>query len=378
MTKTNNIIIINDKHYDAITGKPVSASVKPAKHHVKNIDGFVRSSAPAPQPTKVKSAHTHATSVTKPSAPKARAAAQHAPVHKTHPSTTLMRQAVAKPNQRLHISGLRALTPTDVLAPSTASVAVMPKLSYATVDTRRQGRAKKVKRSKLVSRFGEGGFASEVSAVAPATPVASLSAAPMPSVLQPLTHHKLPRQHSMDIFERAIAKANSHEQTPPSRKAHATVRRKSRSRRLANVSTAALAVVVLGGFLAYQNIANVTVRMASAKAGFTASLPGYKPAGFSVGKFAYSPGNVTINFHSNSDDRHFALTEQPSSWDSNALLNDFVATKTNDYQTVQTAGRTLYIYGKNNATWVNAGVWYQVNTDNSLSTSQLATLASSM
>ena len=378
MTKTNNIITINGKHYDAITGKPVSAPVKSAAHPPKNIDGFVRSNAPTPQPKKVKPAQAHAATVTKAASKKAHATAQHASAHKTHPSKTLMRQAVTKPSKRLHISELRALTPTDVLAPGSEGVAVMPKLSYATVDYRREGRAKRVKRSKLVSRFGEGGFTSETSLAPSVAPTAALASVPAPSLLQPLTHHKLPRQHSMDIFERAMAKANSHEQTPPSRKAHATVRRKSRSRRLANVSTAALAVVILGGFLAYQNIANVTVRMASAKAGFTASLPGYKPAGFSVGKFAYSPGNVTINFHSNSDDRHFALSEEPSSWDSDALLNNFVATKTDQYQTVQTAGRTLYIYGQNSATWVNSGVWYRIDSNNSLSTTQLSTLASSM
>lgn len=185
----------------------------------------------------------------------------------------------------------------------------------------------------------------------------------------------------MDIFQKALEQAAAHElpPAPAKNRAHATRRKRPRSRRLVNISAAALAVVLVGGFLAYQNTANLKLHLASSKAGFAATLPSYHPAGFSVGRFAYSPGNVTINFHSNSgNDRSFALTEQPSGWNSSTLLNEFVATESDSYQTVQTGGRTVYIYGQNKATWVNGGVWYQVDSKGALSTRQLANLASSM
>lgn len=252
---------------------------------------------------------------------------------------------------------------------------VAPKLSIGSVDARREARAGKIAKSKLISRFGEIKVPASLHLAPAVTPVVSLA---MPAAA-PSLPPSMRGQRSMDIFQQALLKANAHEPAKPSRKAYATKHRtRRRSHRLANVSSAALAVLIVGGFLAYQNVANVTIHMASAKAGFAASLPGYKPSGFSVGKFAYSPGNVTVNFHSNSDDRHFALVEQPSNWDSATLLNDYVATTAKDYQTVQTAGRTLYIYGQNSATWVNSGVWYRVDGNNSLSTTQLTALASSM
>lgn len=284
-----------------------------------------------------------------------------------------MRQAVRKPSKRLHLSELHAVAPASVAAPR-LDVALTPKLSFTTVDDRRATRARHVAKSRYVSRFGDAPTPAGVRVVRAAIPVA---AKPVVQI-QPLAPAPRAQQRSMDIFERALKQANAHEQAPPARKERAAKKPPKTKSRLAGGLAASLAVVVLGGFLAYQNMANVTVRVAAARAGFAASLPGYKPAGFSVGRFAYSPGHVTINFSSGSDGRHFALTEQPSNWDSATLLNDFVASAADQYQTVQTAGRTLYIYGKNNATWVNGGVWYRVDSDNALSTTQLVNLASSM
>lgn len=378
MTKTNNLITINGKHFDARTGKAIAAPA-PGRGHPKNIDGIVRSAAPAVQPTPVRpAARPVVVAATQPKkAAKARTAPQHAATHKPHPSKTLMRQVVHKPATRLHISELRAQAPTDILVPAVA-IAVAPKLSYSVVDAKREARAKRVAKSKFISRFGDAPAPRAAQPASVAAPIAvSIPVAPP----RPIAANPPRVQRSMDIFEQAMRTATSHEQAAPARKAHGAKHRRAKpqkSHRLASVSSAALAVLIIGGFLAYQNMANVTVRLASAKAGFSASLPGYKPSGFSVGKFAYSPGHVTVNFHSNSDDRHFALNEQPSRMDSTALLNDYVATTTTKYQTVQTAGRTLYIYGDNNATWVANGVWYRVDGNNSLSTTQLVNLASSM
>jgi hypothetical protein len=367
VTKTHNIIKINGKSYDALTGKPVGHSGTASR----SIDGVVRAAAsqPVAQPSHAKPiTHKHQ---------KARPVAPAAKLHKPHPSHTLMRHAVSKPTPKPK-AGVKAVMRTDILAKAT-DISVAPKLSIAAVDKRREARAKRVSKSKLVSRFGSFEMVSytisrplEVINKPVTSPVAAPSVPA--TTLQPVSK-------SMDLFQKALQRANSHElqPAPVKKRAHATKKRKAKSHRLANMSAAALAVVLVGGFLAYQNVANVQLRMASSKAGFAASLPSYRPAGFSIGKFAYSPGAVTIKFHSNSDSsRSFAIIEKPSSWDSETLLNDFVATKAASYQTVQTGGRTVYIYGQNKATWVNHGVWYNVDSDGSLSTNQLVSLAASM
>jgi hypothetical protein len=72
------------------------------------------------------------------------------------------------------------------------------------------------------------------------------------------------------------------------------------------------------------------------------------------------------------------LTQTASNWDSQALKENFVATVGKDYQVVQSAGRTIYTYGDNNATWVNGGIWYKIDSAGSLTSVELVDLATSM
>lgn len=377
MSKTHNLLTINDRHYDALTGKPVADAPAPRP---RNIDGIVSGPHPPARPFKTvpaaKPVSAPAANVRPAGTVKPHAAARHAPAHQAHPSKTLMRQAVRKPGHKLYISQLHAVAPAGVPVPE-ADAFVVPKLSFGSVDPKREAHARHVAKSKFISRFGDSNAPALLRPPAPAAQAADryqTVAAPRPRSSRPAPH-----QRSMDIFERAVEQVAAHEQTPPSRKAHATSRRRApRSYRVASVSLAALTVLLIGGFLTYQNMPGMTIHMASARAGFTASLPGYKPAGFSVGKFAYSPGHVTVNFRAADDGRHFALIEQPSGWDSATLLNDYVASAAKEYQTVQTGGRTIYLYGDGSATWVNGGVWYRIDGNNSLSTTQLVNLASSI
>jgi hypothetical protein len=119
------------------------------------------------------------------------------------------------------------------------------------------------------------------------------------------------------------------------------------------------------------------MRVAAARSGVHISLPGYKPSGFAVGKFTYSPGTVAFDFSSH-DNRAYNVTAKTSNWNSETLLDNFVATNNKDYQTLQAGGRTIYIYGNNNASWVNNGIWYQLTANGSLSTNQVLDLAQSI
>lgn len=121
------------------------------------------------------------------------------------------------------------------------------------------------------------------------------------------------------------------------------------------------------------------MKLAASRSGVNGSLPSYQPAGFSLnGAVAYRPGQITINYKSNSDDRGFKVNQSASQWDSKTLLDDFVAINRNDYQTIQDKGKTVYIYDNNNATWVDSGIWYRIEGDSSLSSEQLLRIASSL
>ena len=179
------------------------------------------------------------------------------------------------------------------------------------------------------------------------------------------------------MFQKALAEATAHQQpffTPPQKtgSSHGLTSRAARS------VSAGLLIVLLAGFVTYQNIPNIKLSLASSRVGFEASLPSYRPAGFAVGTMSYGVGNVAINYHSNSDTRAYTLTEKASNWDSQTLRDVYVVTSAGQaYQTVQSSGRTIYLFA-HNATWVNNGVWYEIQNNGNLSSRQLVDLASSL
>jgi len=183
------------------------------------------------------------------------------------------------------------------------------------------------------------------------------------------------------LIEAALAKSTSHEQPE-----HKVKKRKNRiihkfgiSTKAAGLSSAILAGVLLGGFFAINNVPNLSMKVAATRAGVDASIPGYRPSGFSFrGPIDYTTGRVTVSFKSNSDSRQYDLTEQNSNWNSEALLSNYIIAQSKQYQTFLDHGRTLFIYDGSNATWVDNGIWYQIEGQSSLTTDQLIRISSSL
>ncbi len=396
MAQKSNVLELNGKRYDAYTGELLTSSTIPSAKspRTRSIDGFMKSSA---QPTlkAVKSApkkttQTHpvttvpATSqAARPISDFTRQPATHVQHHKTSSSQTLMRHAVAKPKPSLkrHVKSQQR---TDVLVKQ-PSITVQPKLSSYQLDPKRIARSQRVPRHPSARRYALDRAALAPQPVRVAVPATNPQPAATPSVkpvyadasAQALRLPQTPQARSTDIFEQALARANSHHQKPLTRR-QAKRRKSLFGGRALSIGATSCAVLLLVGFFAWQSRANLTMHYAASKAGVAASMPGYKPAGFSAGKFSYSPGIVAVNFNNNKSGKNFALIEKTTSWDSTALLDSFVATRSRTYQTIDAAGRTIYTYGNNNATWVDNGVWYQVNTQGSLSTNELVNLAVSM
>ena len=287
-------------------------------------------------------------------------------------SRTLMRHTVSKPKPSLKRK-------TKVNAEANVSAArpafrPMAKLSHPSIDTKRQQHAKQVPQSTLISRFG---------APAAISPAPTIHHTPKPAMHKSISPiHSLQSSvpttpsASLDIFERALQRANSH-QAPTFKPLKKPRRHKPVGKRIVGIGAGALAVVVLAGFIAFQNQASLTMRYASNKAGFGALLPAYSPDGYKAGKFLYSPGVVGVKFTDKTGDS-YNLVQQQTAWDSSSLLNEFVATSSQTYDIIQSAGQTIYTYGDNNATWVDGGVWYRVVSNGSLTSTDIINIAQSI
>jgi hypothetical protein len=374
--KKQTILIINGRRYDALTGELVSGGeTRPAVRPISDMVGG-RKAAPIAQAVSTPVQEPVIVTAQATTSSKQMDVSRQSPSH-TKPrhqqrSNTLVRSAVSKPRPGFK-SQTKVSSPTNAV--TTPAVTIAPKWPVTQVDPRRLTRAGHVEKSTIINKFA-----------APREPSAIEQAAirverpapePTQSELEPLT--------SDDLFARAIAAADSHTQQPVDQKKLARQARKQAKaakkpvrHHLASVVAASLAVLVIGSVVGLQHKDSLTLRFAKAQAGFDASLPTYQPAGYGVGSFKYSAGSVGTTFHNASSNRDYSLSQQPTEWDSQELLDNFVSMNNQSFQTLQAGDQVIYIYGKNNASWVKDGIWYQLTSNGSLSTSQILNVAASV
>lgn len=334
-----HIIELNGKRYDAITGK------------VLVNDTIIKSST---QKSNIK-----------PAAPNAQAHTPRLmdgfsfPSHKPEKSKTLMRHVVHKP------------VPKKIQEAKSSAPDVPKVHAYKQASDAKLARAQIVPKSSLVQRFGKNTPVSEF----------SQSTSSQPATIARVQKIATAAAVKSSPVERGMANATSHEQAKLKRpRTQSRLARKLRiSPRMLSGASLALAGLLIGGFFAYQNVPNLNMRLATARSGVKGSLPAYQPAGFGIsGTISYKPGQIIIGYKSNSDDRNFNITQSTSSWDSESLLNQYVALNRRDYQTVQDRGKTVYIYDGSNATWVDGGIWYKVEGNSQLNSEQLQSIANSL
>lgn len=145
-----------------------------------------------------------------------------------------------------------------------------------------------------------------------------------------------------------------------------------------SIASASLALMMLAGYFTYLNMPNLSVRVAAAQAGFDATYPGYKPDGYRVNKVAYTDGQVGIQYMANGGSQGFTVKQEKSSWDSSALLANYVEPASHGgYIPHSEHGITIYVFN-NNAAWVNDGIRYTIEGNAPLSSEQILDLATSM
>ncbi len=141
----------------------------------------------------------------------------------------------------------------------------------------------------------------------------------------------------------------------------------------------AAAVVLVIVYFVNLNMPDISLKVAAMQTGFEASYPSYVPRDYTLSGITSEEGNITLNFRNHAEDTTFSLNEEKSTWDSGALLNNYVRpTYGENYSTVKEQGLTIYINGSN-ATWVNGGIVYKLTAESSnLTKKQIKSIAVSL
>lgn len=226
-----------------------------------------------------------------------------------------------------------------------------------------------------------------------ATPVVSMSAKPQPVAAAPKPI-ATPAQHKaaapapafkpsqmikQEAIDKALAADAPKETKRQAAKREKMARKQRKGSRAWSVASASLALLLLGGYFTYLNMPSLSVRVAAAQAGVSASYPGYKPDGYNINGFVtYSPGTVTMNFRANGSTQGYTIEQTKKNWDSTAALENYVKPKSGGSYIPHSAhGLTIYTFD-GNAAWVNKGVLYTINGDAPLSSEQIRQIAASM
>ena len=137
----------------------------------------------------------------------------------------------------------------------------------------------------------------------------------------------------------------------------------------------------VGALVAFVNInmPDISVRVAAMQTGIEATYPTFIPRYYSLANVeSDKDGIVTMRFNG-PDGASFTLSEEKSTWDSNALLNNYVKKYyPSDYTTLREQGITIYTRGEN-AAWVNGGLLYKIeSTGKYLTKEQIRNIATSL
>lgn len=150
-------------------------------------------------------------------------------------------------------------------------------------------------------------------------------------------------------------------------------------KRFALVAGVAVVAVIVLGYLVSINLPDISVRVAAMQSGIEKVYPSYVPSSYRLdGLVKEENGRITMGFKNDAGQK-FTLMEEKSSWDSSAVLANYVTKNWGaSYSVAKGQGLTIYISGSN-AAWVNGGVFYVINDEtNTLSSSDLHDIAVSL
>ncbi len=317
--------------------------------------------------------------------------------HKLQRSQALMRNAVNYPASKTaqfssatinKVSNITKKAPRPIAASETKSRAPL-------VDFGRLERARATQKHSRVLRFGRAAAVEQSAKNAQPSPVknirtavvkpvmaarrlagpGTLTAKPLPSLVTSASHHRLER-----MLDWALANADAHKQElNEATRSHRRIWSRLGLPKWLSIGLVSLVAVLLIGFIAYEKSMAVGMQVARLRSGVAGTVPAYSPAGFKVvSPPAYSKDVINLNFKSTDSARHFSITERPSSWDSQSLLENYVKSTGEQYQVSQTSGKTVFTYGTTNATWVDNHIWYDIQNSAELNADEVTKIANSL
>lgn len=188
-----------------------------------------------------------------------------------------------------------------------------------------------------------------------------------------------------ELKERAIQQAlrsvaSMDEDTKRRPAPHAAIRPRKKNRTKHFLIAFTCAATCVGAILYFisTNMPDISVRVAAMQTGMQAAYPAYIPRDYSLGDVLSEDGKITMCFNG-PNGASFTLVEEKSSWDSSALLRNYVEEEWGDnYTTTHEQGITIYT-SNSDAAWVNGGMLYKItSTANSLTKKQLRNIVVSI
>lgn len=219
---------------------------------------------------------------------------------------------------------------------------------------------------------------STASAAVPATPTTPPVSAPAP--LATPTQAQGPVQQPASIQAPPMQPAVASVMDTANQATPAPATQSGKGFKASSVALSLVGLLLLGGYVWQVNYPNLALKVAGSKAGISANFPGYIPSGWKLsGNIQSSPGNISYNIANVKTDKAVQVSESKTSWDSQALAENYVAPKSENYLALQAQGLTVYLYDGNQASWVNNGTWYRIEgSDHGLSQDQVIKLATSL
>jgi hypothetical protein len=185
-----------------------------------------------------------------------------------------------------------------------------------------------------------------------------------------------PEKTSQQLKEEAIAEAFRKLELSKQQQTESL----KRSKRVVNIVSiiAGLIFIIFLVYFMYINVPSLSMSIAGAQAGISATYPEYRPDGYSQnGPVSYTGGGVVISFKAGSGSSNFAIKQVKSSWDSTAVKDMVAKDSSGEFITTEERGLTIYSYN-GNAAWVNGGILYSISGNASLTCDQIRRIATSL
>ncbi len=325
---TKQTIELNGKHYDAVTGELVSAKAKAA-----------------PQKTMVKAETATKAVKAKSVTVSAKATPNHTKAHSVQSSQTLMRRAVKRPGPSV------TRHPLHVPVTHEAATPVHVKHGVHAVNQHRLERAQSVQQSAYVQKYNPIHHIPVTLSSVPVQPEPKQEEQEAPVAPPPI-------QHGMEMFERAIENA-SHYVDIAAQKKHFTKHRRKHAISMASGFTA---LMLVAGFMVYQNSPGLQVSTAGVRVGLSTAAPNFQEIGLTYNGVATEEDKRIIGLK---DGQYaYQLTQEKTNWSGESMIHSVSSTDASgkpNYTVVEVNGQKVYRLTNGSDMWVKDGVWYSLS-----------------